>query len=171
MKKVISVLLAMLCLLSVFTCSISALSLTEEEEESTLYGITYQKETLENVKMIYKPNPSLRFDRPGYVTVTKDTPIAINHDFICWKDENGKLYYEGDKVYVDGEVTLYAVWGEKKDNDPYLLRLLRAVTLTFQRIMLKAFGIFKDVQDFDKEYVAPTTVEETTTAIWLGEEV
>lgn len=165
MKKLLAILLSMLCLMSV--CSSVGFAVNDDSvigiissamDDDLLYCITYQKETLSNVSMMYKPNPSMSFDGPGYVTVTKDTPIAVDHDFICWKDKNGKLYYEGDKIYVDGEVTLYAVWEEKKDNAPHALRVVRAALETLERMLLKLLGIFKDIQDFESTYVEPTNV-------------
>ncbi|MGN1418291.1 MAG: hypothetical protein ACI4W6_03075, partial [Acutalibacteraceae bacterium] len=128
MKKILAVILSALCLFSVCSSAVFAGSFDEissmfssANAEDQLYCITYQKETLSDVSMMYKPNPSASFGGPGYVTVTSDTPIAVDHEFICWKDKSGNLYYEGDKIYVDGEVTLYAVWEEKKDSAPHAI--------------------------------------------------
>lgn len=131
-------------------------------DDQTLYCITYQNQTLSNVSMMYKPNPTVSFKGPGYVTVTKDTPIAVDHDFVCWKDGNGKYYYEGDKVYINGTVTLYAVWEEKTDNNIRPTRVIKCALATLERIILKFLGVFKDIQDFDATYVAP---ENTTTVV------
>lgn len=166
MKKFLAIILSLLCLVSVFTVAASAgtfdeLSSLLGEDESLLYGISYQNETANGVSMMYKPNPSVRFDGPGYVTVTKDTPIAVDHEFVCWKDEEGNLYYEGDKVYVDGEVTLYAVWTEKTDDLPRVLRVIQTAILTLQRMVQKVLGVFKDIQDFESEYFTTTDVEAT----------
>ncbi|MCM1364618.1 MAG: hypothetical protein NC122_00060 [Faecalibacterium sp.] len=164
MKKVLAIFLSILCVFSLFGVTASANDMFEDDrttttEESTLYGITYEKETAADVKMMYKPNSSLSLDGPGYVYVTKDTPLAIDHEFICWRDLEGNLYYGGDPFYVDGEVTLYAVWEEKKDNDPYLLRLLKTVVQIFQRMLYKALGVFEDPKDFDSTYVHTTIFE------------
>lgn len=153
MKKLLALLLALLCVFSLFSASVSAAGIIDDKDkEACAYYITYQNETLSGIKLMYKPNPTVSFDGPGYVTVTNDTPIAVDHDFICWKDKEGKFYYEGDRVYVYGEITLYAVWEEKKDNDSNVTRVIKAALLTFQRFILKALGIFQIVQDFESSY-------------------
>ena len=98
MKKFIAVFLSLLCIFSVFGITASAAGTFDElssligEDEGFLYGISYQNETASGVSMMYKPNPSLKVDGPGYVTVTRDTPIAVDHEFVCWQDEEGNLY-------------------------------------------------------------------------------
>lgn len=158
MKKIIAVFLSILCVFSCFAAPASALSIDDldildviGEEEPMLYCITYQNQTLNGVKMMYKPNPTVSFSGPGFVTVTKDTPIAIDHDFVCWKDKNGNLYYAGDSFYVDGECTLYAVWEEKKGEELHAIRVVRCAMLTFVRMFSKALGIFKDLQEFKED--------------------
>lgn len=155
MKKFLAVLLSVLCVFSCFAAPASAISIDDldildviGEQEPLLYCITYQNQTLNGVKMMYKPNPTVSFSGPGFVTVTKDTPIAIDHDFVCWKDGDGNLYYAGDSFYVDGECTLYAVWEEKKGEEVHAIRVFRCAMLTFVRMFSKALGIFKDLQDF-----------------------
>ncbi|MGN1443075.1 MAG: hypothetical protein ACI4XE_04420 [Acutalibacteraceae bacterium] len=165
MKKFIAVFLSLLCIFSVFGITASAGTFDELSEiigeDKGLYCITYQNETASGVSMMYKPNPSISVDGPGYVTVTKDTPIAVDHEFVCWQDEDGNLYYEGDKIYVDGEVTLYAVWTEKTDNLPRVIRVIQTAILTLQRMVQKVLGVFKDIQDFESEYFTTTDVEAT----------
>ena len=167
MKKFIAVFLSLLCIFSVFGITASAAGTFDElssligEDEGFLYGILYQNETASGVSMMYKPNPSLKVDGPGYVTVTRDTPIAVDHEFVCWQDEDGNLYYEGDKIYVDGEVTLYAVWTEKTDNLPRVIRVIQTAILTLQRLVQKILGVFQDIQDFESEYFTTTDVEAT----------
>lgn len=153
MKKVIAVLLSILCLMSCFGGVASAevdggLIDLIQPDEPLLYCLVYKKQTLSDVKMMYQPNPDVVVDGPGYVTVTKDTPLAIDHDFVCWKDKNGKLYYAGDQFYVDGECVLYAVWEKKQGNSVHAIRVFQCAMLTFERMILKALGIFKDIKDF-----------------------
>lgn len=167
MKKFLAVFLSILCIFSLFGVAASAknpfddLSEVIGEDEPLIYGIIYQNETASGVSMMYKPNPTVRVNGPGYVTVTKDTPIAVDHEFVCWKDDKGNLYYEGDKVYVDGEVTLYAVWTEKTDNLPRVFRVIQTAILTLQRMVQKVLGIFKDIEEFESEYFTTTDVEAT----------
>lgn len=175
MKKLTAIILSILCLFSVFALPASAGTIADdisdlfdssEEEKPLIYYLSYKKETLSEVKVMYFPNPGLSFDGPGYVTVTNDTPISINHDFVCWKDKEGNLYYAGDKYYVDGECSLYAVWEEKKDNDSYVLRVIKCAIATFLRMFQKALGIFETIDEFNKDYYATMTdaSSETTAA-------
>ena len=156
MKKVIAVILSILCVLSCFApavCAIEDPGLIGmlEPEEPMIFTLVYKNQTLSGVKMMYQPNPNLSFGGPGYVTVTKDKPIAIDHDFVCWKDEDGKLYYAGDKFYVDGECELYAVWEEKKDNNIKPVRVFICAMLTMKRMFDKIFGVFKDYSEFTED--------------------
>lgn len=156
MKKVIAVILSILCVLSCFApavCAIEDPGLIGmlEPEEPMIFTLVYKNQTLSGVKMMYQPNPNLSFGGPGYVTVTKDKPIAIDHDFVCWKDEDGKLYYAGDKFYVDGECELYAVWEEKKDNNIKPVRVFICAMLTMKRMFDKIFGVFKDYREFTED--------------------
>lgn len=160
MKKAIAVLLSVLCVLSCFGAvalaaddyHLGSLFGIEEDDKPLLYALTYKNETLSGVKMMYEPNPSLSLSGPGYVKVTKDQPIAIDHDFVCWKDKNGKLYYAGDEFFVDGECTLYAVWEDKKDNYIRPIRVFRCAMLTMGKLFANALGIFKDIQDFREDF-------------------
>lgn len=173
LKKLTAILLSVLCVFSVFSLSCFAQEKTnifdeissEFADEPLLDCIVYQKETLSDISMMYKPMHNASFSGPGYVTVTSDTPLAVDHNFVCWRGEDGTLYYEGDRVYVKGTVTLYAVWEEKKDNDPHVLRVLKTAFATLQRMVQKLLGIFKDAEDFESEYsssLAETTEAQTT---------
>ena len=174
MKKLLAVILSVLCIFSLFSVCASAGNVVddmgelveqlEEDKEPLLFCITYQNQTLSGVKMMYKPNPTVNLKGPGTVHVTNDTPLAISHDFVCWRDENGKLYYAGDEFYVDGECTLYAVWEEKTDNDPYVLRVIKCAIGVFVRMVQKALGIFEDVEEFNEEYYATQTEVSTEAA-------
>ena len=164
MKKLISVFLAALCIFTLFTTVASAGGafddITLEPEESNIYCIIYTSETLNGVTMMYAPHTQASFNGPGYATVTNDTPIAVDHDFVCWKDGHGRYYYPGDKVYVNGTVHLYAVWEKKTDNNNHVLRVIRAAIASLERVLQKLFGIFKEFKEFDETYVAPTTTTE-----------
>lgn len=158
MKRAIALILSLALLLPCFATAAVALEDPGligmiEEEEPLLYYIVYQKETLSGISMMYKPNPSLSLTGPGYVTVTSDEPLAVDHDFVCWEDGKGNRYYAGDKIFVDGEFTLYAVWVEKDDNLIRPIRVLRCAMLTMAKMFAKAFGIFKDIQDFTEDRV------------------
>lgn len=168
MKKVLAVLLSLVCIFSMFAFSASAaideLMTDVWPEEEPSYMLKYEEDTLDGVKMMYRPDPKMVFDGPGYATVTNDTPLAIDHNFVCWRDSKGNLYYEGDRIYVNDEITLYAVWESKTDNDAYTVRVIKTAILTLQRMVLKMLGIFQIVNDFEAEYYATTTEAETTAA-------
>ena len=164
MKKITAIILSILCLFSVFAISASAdigddISdfVTKDEQDSFFYCVVYKKETLSTVKVMYFPNPSISVSGPGYLTITNDSPIAIDHKFVCWKDRDGNLYKAGDQFYVTGECELYPVWEEKDDNYPHVVRVISAAMETFLRMVQKALGIFKTIDDFNEEYFATAT--------------
>ena len=160
MKKLLSVLLAVLCLFSMFTVCAGADNIideiSDEFDDQAVYCIIYQSETLSQVKLMYVPSPTTALDAPGYVTVTNDTPIAIDYDFVCWKDGHGRYYKPGDKIYVNGTVTLYPVWEAKTDSDSHVMRIIKAALASLVRILQKVFGVFKEFEEFDAEYNATT---------------
>ena len=161
MKKLLAVLLAMLC---VFSLAIPAFAgvdelggviedyfeIEKEEDEADIlsYGIHYEMDTLSLVTLFYTPSPSITFNTPVDMTVTEDTPIALDHDWVCWKDpKTGKLYYPGDVIHVDGKITLVAVWAEKTDNYPSFIRSAIAGLKAFIKVIEKFLGIYKAVGD------------------------
>lgn len=158
MKKIIAILLSVLCIMSVFSVCSSALlgdlggGLLEEEKGSNM--IEYKKDTLSDVSMMYNAGNTLVVDGPCYAYVTKDTPIAVDHTLIFWVDESGNKYYPGDRIYVDGTVTLYAVWEEKTDKDTRIVRVIKTAIATLQRVVQKLLGVFDDAKEFEDEYWA-----------------
>ncbi len=173
MKKVLAIFLAMICMLSAFGVSASAVlnddligdiiedqfGVTEEESEldAIEYGVYYEMAMLSTVTLIYKPTQTIVLDAPKEVAITADTPIAVDHDWVCWKDQRtGELYYPGDTIYVDGKVTLVAVWEEKTDNYPGFIRSAIAGLQALLRIIEKFFGAF--------DAIASTKPTESTTA-------
>ncbi len=158
MKKLLAVLLAIICAFSVMAVPAAAFSaddlsgilgdhfgIEEEEDEADVlsYGIHYEMSTLSTVTLLYKPAPSISFNVPTDMTVTSDTPVAVDHDWVAWKDvETGKLYYPGDVIHVDGKITLVAVWTEKTDNYPGFIRSAIAGLQAFIKLIEKFFGVF-----------------------------
>ncbi len=171
MKKLLSVLLAILCIIPCFTFSGSAtledaiediVGITIPEDENLTYGIFYEMETFSGVKILYKPNPTITLVSAGTYTITDDTPLSIDYEFVCWEhSETGKLYYAGDKLHVDGQVILYAVWTEKTDNDSYVARVFKTGIEALKRLLGKFFGIFSTAKDhFEPD--EPTTMPNYT---------
>lgn len=177
MKKLLAIILALICIFSTCTLAATALSedvlgdiigdqlgVTQEKDEAdTLsYGIHYSSGNLVNITVLYEPAPNIRFEVPTYVTVTNDTPVAVDHNWVCWKDqETGELYYPGDSIYVEGKVTLVAVWEEKTDNYPGFIRSAIAGVQALLRLVEKFFGFFDAINSTDPS-LTTTTTEPTT---------
>lgn len=159
MKKILAVLLSILCIFSCFSVSSFAadeyketfeelLDVTLPEGETLGYGIFYEMDTLSGVSIMYKPSPSISFSNPGTYTIKDDTPLSIDYEFVCWKhSKTNKLYYAGDKIYVDGQITLYAVWEEKTDNDVRAVRIIKTAIESLRRLIGKFFSIFDAAAD------------------------
>lgn len=179
MKKLLAVLLAVLCAFSAVAASASAVEmddiagilgdqwgLEQEEDEADIlsYGVHYEMATLSTVTILYKPSPSITFETPKEMVITEDYPIAVDHVWICWKEkETGKLYYPGDTIYVDGKITLIAVWEEKTDNYPGFIRSAIAGVQAFIKLIDKFLGVF-DLINSTKDYVPEETTTEAVVA-------
>lgn len=178
MKKLLAVLLAILCTFSFLAVSATALEgddiadivgghlgiTTEPDEADVLsYGIHYEMATLSTVTLLYKPAPSITFETPKEMVVTNDFPIAVDHNWVCWKDkETGRLYYPGDTITVDGKITLLAVWEEKTDNYPGFIRSAIAGIQALVKLIEKFLGTFELINS--TKDIEPTTVPVATTA-------
>ncbi|MBR5437703.1 MAG: hypothetical protein IKV21_02175 [Clostridia bacterium] len=182
MKKLLAVALSLMCIFSCFTLSADAalsssdgvlgematsffekLLGTEIEEDTSIgYGVIYNMETLSGVSVIYTPTPTVSFSNPGTYTVTSDTPLSIDYEFVCWKDSKGNKYYPGDKIYVDGTFNLYAVWVEKKDGNIRIARVIKTTFEAFKRLVGKFFGVIDTVVNFVPGEPAPKGLYDLT---------
>lgn len=175
MKKIIAVILAVLCLAS--SLSVTGFAAVgedviegviggilgddmpekEESEDAVLsYGIHYETEPLSLVKLMYKPNPTITFKAPVVARVSFDTPLSVDYEFVCWKHaETGEYYYPGDDIEVTGEITLYAVFEEKTDNYSQLLRYMITGLEVFKRLISKFLAFTNGLQENDQEYYEP----------------
>lgn len=185
MKKIIALLLSIICIFSAVSVSAYAedeiegivgdviggiLDVEVTEDEPLVYGVFYEMETLSNISIMYKPNPSISFNKSGTYTITSDTPLSVDYQFVCWEhSETGKLYYAGDKLYVDGKETLYAVWEEKTDNDIRIVRVLKTSIEALRRLLGKFLGMYEDFIEFEEEYFNPTQPEAPSTVIVLSD--
>lgn len=177
MKKLLAVLLAVLCTFSVFSASAinddalgeiigDQFGVTSEpsEDEILSYGIHYEVATLSTVTLLYIPSASITFETPCDMVVTNDTPVAVDHNWVCWKDkETGELYYPGDVIEVNGKVTLIAVWEEKTDNYPRFIRSAIAGVQALIRVVQKFLGVFELINS--TETTASTDVPAETTTV------
>ena len=158
MKKLLAVLLALITIFSAFSLSVSALDEIGDlaggllGEDDGTNQIQYKKDTLDNVTLIYQAGNTLVIGDSKYTQITEDTPIAVDHDFICWVDKAGKRYYPGDIIKVEGTVTLYAVWAEKSDNDSHTVRVIKATVSSLMRIIKVILGVFDTAKEFDDAY-------------------
>ncbi len=172
MKKLIALLLSLVCLFSSLTMTSSAgvfdevlsnitIGMGMEPDEPILYGITYDSESLiSGVSVMYMPSATASFRNPGTYTVTSDIPLSIDYEFVCWEDEDtGKLYYAGDKIYIDGTKTFYAVWQEKTDKYSRPIRTFLTAIEAFRRTLQAFFGFYKVEYEKDPN---PPKAEDTT---------
>lgn len=178
MKKLLSILLALICAFS--TCTLAAGAIDEDvlgdlfedqfdittevdEADQLSYGIHYDSGRLANVTVLYEPTPNIRFDVPTYITVTHDTPVAVDHNWVCWKNpDTGELFYPGDEIYVEGKLTLVAVWEEKTDNYPGFIRSMIAGLQALLKLVEKFFGFFDAINSTDPSLTTTTTTQPTT---------
>ncbi len=169
MKKLLAVFLSVICIFSCFALPANAAGAVgvvgelaekffegffdvELEEDTPIgYGVIYEIDVLQGVSVVYKPSPSISFENPGTYTITNDTPLSIDYEFVCWEDTKGKTYYAGDKIYVDGMITLYAVWVEKNDNDLKVARIIKTTFEAFKRLIGKFLGIYEIILNFEPD--------------------
>lgn len=156
MKKILAILLCLLCCVSSVAVTASAgmfddvmanitLGLGMEPDEPITYGITYDSNgLLTGIKLMYLPSPTIKFTNPGTYTVTDDIPLSVDYEFVCWEDEEtGKLYYAGDKIYIDGQKTFLAVWKPKDDGRNRVIRTIVTAIETLRRTLQAFFGFYK----------------------------
>ena len=161
MKKIIAVLLCVVCLfssMSMATCALDGIisnvsgALGLEQDDPIGYGITYDSNAfLSGVSSVmYEPRPTVKLNNPGTYTVTDDFPLAVDYQFVCWKHKDTKkLYYAGDKIYVDGQITLVAVWEPKTDGRNHVIRVIMTAFETFSRSIKSFLGFFDVEVEYD----------------------
>lgn len=171
MKKIIAILLSVLCVFSLMSTTAFAaddlggilgdiIGLPTEEDgidQQMSYGIHYEMETLSVVSIMYKPNPTITFEAPTTAKITSDTPLSVDYEFVCWRHaDTGEYLYPGDEIDVTGKVTLYAVWEEKTDGNPRVIRVIMTALETLGRLIQKFLGIIEDAEEFESEYYETT---------------
>ncbi|MBQ7117327.1 MAG: hypothetical protein IJN88_03870 [Clostridia bacterium] len=184
MKKLLAVILSVICVLSCFAPVAGAvpgggvigevtvdfferlLGIEFEEDTPIGYGVIYDLDPLSGVSVVYKPSPSIKFENPGIYTVTSDTPLSIDYEFICWEDSRGNRYDAGDKIYVDGMITLRAVWVEKTDNDVRVARIIKTTFEALKRMLRKFFGILDIAVNFEPLSTVPGKYDLTLNQIY-----
>ena len=100
--------------------------------------------------IIYEPRPTVTIKNVGTYTITEDIPLAFDYEFVCWLDkETGKTYRAGDKYYVNGQKTLYAVWTEKTDGLWKPIRVFVTAFEAFKRSIQSFVGVFTVKTEID----------------------
>lgn len=175
MKKIIAIILSLICLASFLAVPASAGvedilgdviggilgdDLPEQEEDigdQLSYGIHYEMAPLSNIPLMYKPSATITFTAPTIAKITTDTPLSVDYEFVCWRhSETGVLYYPGDTIAVDGVVTLYAVFEEKDDNYSSFVRYIITGLEAFKRLIQQFLGITDALEENDKEFYETT---------------
>ena len=161
MKKLTAILLCIICIVSSVAMSASAEDgvigkLSEiiglESDDNIGYGILYDSNKVASgvTGIIYEPRPTMNIANVGTYTVTEDIPLAFDYEFVCWLDkETGKTYRAGDKYYVNGQKTLYAVWTEKTDGNWKPIRVFLTAMEAFKRSIQSFLGVFKSSGEVD----------------------
>ncbi len=154
MKKIIALLLSIVCLFSCMATTASAgvfkdvidnitISMGLEPDEPIIYGITYDSNSLlSGVAPMYIPSPTFSFTKPGTYVVTDNVPLAVDYKFVCWEDENGKAYYAGTPIYIDGQKVLYAKWTPKTDNNIRPVRVILTAIEALRSTLRAFFGFY-----------------------------
>lgn len=181
MKKMLAILLSMVCLFTCVSLPVSAIddipgniadSMGLPEDEPVIYGIVYEVDKLEGVSVMYKPSPTFTFSSPGTYTVTNDTPLSVDYEFVCWQhEETGKYYYAGDQIYIDGQEKLIAVWQPKTDGHLRPTRVLLTALETLRRTIGAFLGFYKIIDDFKADLDAPKATYNYTSLSDLGVEI
>ena len=154
MKKIIALLLSIVCLFSCMATTASAglfqdvidnitINMGLEPDEPIIYGIVYDSNSLlSGVAPMYVPSPTFSFTKPGTYVVTDNVPLAVDYEFVCWEDGNGKPYYAGTPIYIDGQKILYAKWAPKTDNHSRPIRVILTAIEALRSTLRAFFGFY-----------------------------
>ena len=155
MKKVLSVLLALICLFSVMTVVAYADGdlieqlgdeLGVEIGKDKAYGVVFQAG---DAKTMYLPPTQTNLDGPGYMKLSKDEPIAIGKKFRCWKDDKGNDVFPGQEILVDRIVYLTAVWSNDSTKITALDTIICALNTAIHSIQV-AINVIDTANEYRK---------------------
>ena len=144
MKKILAVLLAVVCLFSVLTVGLSAAA--EDEEETIIYSVVYAKG---GVPLMYIPQPTFRYDGPGWVNVTEEKPVAAGYEFLYWIDKDGNRYDPGDQIYVANEVKLTPVFAKINDGENQTTHTIKGAFQALIALFQRLFKFFRELEIFN----------------------
>ncbi|MGN0448036.1 MAG: hypothetical protein ACI4GC_05765 [Acutalibacteraceae bacterium] len=138
MKKIILFFMCSLCFFSTTTIVYGS----NFSDDNNVYSLTFISETQSDLNIVYESEKELIFDVPTEYTLAKNTPVAVNYNWVCWRNDATKQdFYPGDKIEIDKNVVLYAVW-EKKAGSSNLLNEIVARLTAFIKNMLELFGYY-----------------------------
>ena len=160
-KKIIALILALTiltcgCLMSANAAVIFGFEIGEKEDDGLIKWLSYANADNSNVQCVFIPGATL-VSEEGYTTVTSDVPLAFDHEFVYWQDEQGNIYYAGQDYYVKGMETLYAVWKDKDDGDSHIVHVIKTSLLALSKLLSFIFGFYEFQEDFSKQYYATAT--------------
>lgn len=142
MKKIIAILLIV-----VFSINSYALDINKSDDYQN-YSLIFELDAPADLKLVYQSESKIIFDVPTEFTVTKNTPVSVNYDWVAWENSaTGDLYYPGDKIKVEDTIYLKAVWEEKNDNYPMVLRFIMAQIESVIKKIFNLLGAY-DVSKF-----------------------
>lgn len=165
-KKIIALILALTvltcgCLMSANAVVIFGIELgqSEEDGDGLIKWLAYTNQPNSNVQCVLVPGASLVTEE-GYVTVTSEVPLAFDHVFKHWEDDQGNIYYAGQSYYVDDMDTLYAVWDVKDDGESHLMHVIKTSLEALSKLLSFIFGFYQFQEEFSSQYYATATTTE-----------
>ena len=123
--------------------------------DTTLYAV-WQKESVTSYKLMYDANggsgaPATQTGSTSYI-ISSVEPVRSGYNFLGWSENRSATaasFTAGDKVTLNGDATLYAVWEKQQDDTPpsdnsgfSILGFFVMILEVFVDIFLAIFSIF-----------------------------
>ena len=124
-------------------------------KDTTLYAV-WQKESVTSYKLMYDANggsgaPATQTGSTSYI-ISSVEPVRSGYNFLGWSENRSATaasFTAGDKVTLNGDATLYAVWEKQQDDTPpsdnsgfSILGFFVMILEVFVDIFLAIFSIF-----------------------------
>ena len=172
MKKIRKA-IALILVATLFACMFGAVmnagavtffgfELPDKSESDLVKWLVYTSDA-NGVVCVYVPGGTVKLEE-GDVTITNDTPIAIDHNFLYWEDEYGNIYESGQTYHVTKLDTLYAVWEEKDDGEGHVMHTIKSTLEALSRLLSWLFGFYEFEESFSVSYSESKAAEEALTA-------
>ncbi len=144
MKKILALLLAVICLFSVLTVGLTAAA--EDDNQDPIYAIVYEKG---GVPVMYLPAPSVSIKGPGWITVTTEKPVAAGYEFMYWVDKDGNRVDPGDKLYVTEQVVLRPHFVKLNDGEDHTTHTIKGAFQALIALFERLFKFFRELEIFN----------------------